>query len=69
MNIPRVLGNLLLIIGIALLILGIIATQKVGQQVAGDVTGHFSSKTVWYILGGLAMSVLGGWLMRYKIRS
>ncbi|MBS0647591.1 MAG: DUF3185 family protein [Verrucomicrobia bacterium] len=63
MNFSRILGTILILIGIALLVLGIVATQQTGQQVMEEVTGHFSNRTVWYIIGGIAL-MAGGFAVR-----
>jgi uncharacterized membrane protein YidH (DUF202 family) len=63
MNVSRILGTVLILIGIALLVLGIVATQQTGQQVMEEVTGHFSNRTVWYIIGGIAL-IAGGFAVR-----
>jgi LPXTG-motif cell wall-anchored protein len=56
----RTIGFVLLAVGVVLLIMGIIATQKTGEQVVSGVTGHFTDQTMWYILGGIALVIIGG---------
>lgn len=66
MNIFRVLGTTLFIVGGVLLVFGIVATQKTGEKVVGEVTGHFTDQTMWYIVGGIAMIAGGYGLTRVK---
>jgi hypothetical protein len=68
MNIFRVLGMTVLVIGVVLLVFGISATQKTGEKVRDELTGHYSSSTVWYIIGGLALIVGGAGLTCIKRR-
>ena len=55
----RTLGFVMLVVGISLLIMGIIAMQKNGEQVMSDVTGHFTRETMWYIFGGTVLILVG----------
>ena len=56
----RILGLVLLVVGIALLVMGLNASDAFGEQVRQTFTGHFSDKTNWFILGGVAGIVAGG---------
>ena len=62
----RVIGTIAILIGAVLVVLGIIATQKTGEKIVGEVTGHYTSKTVWYIVGGIALVAGGFGLRRIK---
>jgi hypothetical protein len=55
----RTVGFVMLAVGIILLIMGIVATQKTGEQVMSGVTGHFTRETMWYIFGGVALILVG----------
>jgi di/tricarboxylate transporter len=59
----RVLGTIAILVGAVLVVLGIMATQKTGEKVMGEVTGHYTSTTVWYIVGGVAL-IAGGFGLR-----
>lgn len=59
MNTQRVVGIVLIVIGIILVFVGINASDSVSDQVSEAFTGRFTDKTMWYILGGIATSVLG----------
>jgi len=62
----RILGNILILVGVVLVILGIVATQQTGEKVVGEVTGHFTNRTVWYIVGGAALIASGFGVRRVK---
>jgi hypothetical protein len=59
MNMQRIIGAVALIIGVALLILGMNASHSVTDQVSNTFTGRFTQATTWYIVGGLATSMAG----------
>jgi len=62
MSPPRILGVVLLAAGIVLLILGLQATDSFGERLSNTFTGHWSDKTNFYIIGGVAAIVVGGLL-------
>lgn len=55
----RALGIVLLVVGIAILAFGLNATESVQDSVSEGVTGRFTDKTMWYLIGGGALAVLG----------
>lgn len=55
----RILGVVLLGIGVTLLILGMNASHSMADQVSNTFTGRFTQTTTWYILGGGAMALFG----------
>jgi len=59
MNITRLLGIVILAVGIVLLGFGISSSQAVSEKVMNDVVGHYTDHTMWYIIGGIAM-IVGG---------
>lgn len=59
----QILSIALIVIGCVLLVFGISATQKTGEKVVEEVTGHYTNKTVWYIIGGIAL-IAGGFIVR-----
>lgn len=60
MNNPnKIIGLVALVIGVALLLIGVNASNSVADQVKETFTGRFTEATTWYLLGGLASSVLG----------
>jgi hypothetical protein len=55
----RIIGIVLVVVGVALLIVGVNASHSVGDQLSNTFTGKFTSSTMWYILGGIALGVVG----------
>ena len=62
MSFKRGLGIVLFIVGVVLLTLGIKATDKVSEGVVKAVEGHYTNTTMWYLIGGGALIVIGGCL-------
>ena len=58
----RILGITMLVIGIILLGFGINASQAITEKVVEGVSGHYTEHTMWYIIGGIALILLGGGL-------
>lgn len=56
----RIFGIVILIVGLVVLGFGINSSQAVGEKVVQDLSGRFTSDTMWYIIGGIAMIVGGG---------
>ena len=48
-----------LVVGVALLVVGLNASNSVADQVKETFTGRFTDKTTWYIIGGIGLGVLG----------
>jgi hypothetical protein len=59
----RIIGLVLLAVGVALLFFGYNASQSVGEQVVQGFTGRFTNQTMWYLIGGIAAIVGGGGLI------
>lgn len=58
---PRnILGIIVLIVGIILLVVGISSTHQVNEKVVQAVSGEYTDKTMWYIIGGIVLIVLSG---------
>lgn len=55
----RIIGFVLLAVGLVLLIFGFNASQSVGEQVVEGVTGRFTNETMMFIIGGVAAMVAG----------
>jgi len=58
----KIIGVILLVIGVILLVFGYNATQATGEQLAENLTGHYSDQTMVYIIVG-AVAAVGGLLM------
>ena len=68
MNGKRLLGVLLLVVGVALLFVGLNATDSIGDQVSQVFRGRFTDRTTWYIVGGLALAVVGRLMAMFGAR-
>lgn len=62
----KVLGLVLLVIGILLLFFGWQSTESVGEQISETFTGRFSDETMFYLIGGAAALVAGIFLAARK---
>ena len=62
MNGARILGIALLVIGVILAIIGLQATDSFGERLSNTFTGHWTDKTNFYIVGGIAAAIVGGLL-------
>lgn len=58
----KLLGVVLLVVGIGLLYFGYQSTQSVGGQVTETLTGRFADETMWYLIGGAAAAAAGAFL-------
>jgi len=68
MSIVRFLGLALFIVGVVLIAFGVHSMQTPGENVVANVTGHYSNTTMWYIIGGILLVIVGGWLGFMKRR-
>jgi uncharacterized membrane protein YidH (DUF202 family) len=59
MSMYRIIGLVLLTVGVTLLIFGYNASQSVGERVVQGFTGHFTNQTIWFLIGGVA-AIVGG---------
>jgi hypothetical protein len=59
MSSNRIIGIVLLVIGVAVLVMGMNATHSAGDQVTNAVTGHYTDHTTWYMIGGGAAALFG----------
>jgi drug/metabolite transporter (DMT)-like permease len=55
----RILGIVLLVVGVGVLIYGINASHSIADRVSDTFTGRFTEATTWYIIGGAASGLLG----------
>jgi len=62
MAVSRVLGLIILAVGVVLLAFGIHASHAPLERVSDAVTGKYTDTTMWY-LGGGAVAVLAGGLI------
>lgn len=66
MSISRIIGVILLVVGIVVLGFGINSSQAVPEKVMEGVTGRYTEHTMWYIIGGIALIVGGAALVLCK---
>ncbi|MGO1692223.1 MAG: DUF3185 family protein [Marinobacter sp.] len=66
MGSSKLVGIVLLVVGIALLYFGFQSTQSVGDQISETLTGRFTDNTMWYLIGGAAAIAAGGFLSFFK---
>jgi len=55
----RIFGIVLLVVGVAVLVVGMNASHSVGDQVSKTFTGRFTKETMWYLIGGGAAALFG----------
>ena len=54
MTLIRIVGLVLLAIGVVLLIFGYNASQSLNEQIVEGFTGRFTQRTMGYLIGGIA---------------
>jgi hypothetical protein len=59
MNSQRVVGFVLLVVGVALFVVGMNASNSPADRWSNFFTGHFTDTTVWYLIGGVALAAVG----------
>jgi uncharacterized membrane protein len=58
-NAQRLVGLVLLVVGIILLFVGINASESFVDQMSEMFRGRFTDRTMLYIIGGAVMSIVG----------
>jgi hypothetical protein len=59
MSPQRIVGIVALVVGVALLIVGMNSSHSVADQVSNTFTGRFTQATTWYIIGGIGAGLVG----------
>lgn len=59
MSIPRIVGLVLLVVGIALFSVGMNSADSLADRLSDRFTGHYTDQTTWFIIGGLGAGVGG----------
>ncbi len=62
MGTNRLIGLILLVVGIILLYFGWQSTESLADQVSESVTGRFTDETTWYLIGGAVAIIAGAFL-------
>jgi hypothetical protein len=55
----RIVGFVVMGVGVVLFIIGLNASDSIGDQMSNFFTGRYSDKTMWYMVGGGALAVGG----------
>ena len=66
MSSTKLIGVVLLVVGAVLLYFGYQSSQTLGNQLTEAFTGRFSDTTMWYLIGGAAAVIAGGFLSFFK---
>jgi drug/metabolite transporter (DMT)-like permease len=59
MSTQRMLGIVLLVVGVIFLVIGMNSSNSMADQVSNTFSGRFTERTTWYIIGGIAVGLLG----------
>ena len=59
MSISRIIGLVVLAVGVTLLLFGYNASQSVGERIVEGFTGRFTNQTMWFLIGGIG-AIVGG---------
>jgi hypothetical protein len=59
MNPQRLGGIALLVVGAILFTIGMNASESFADRFSNFFTGHYTDRTVWYVIGGAALVVVG----------
>ncbi|MBO6851783.1 MAG: DUF3185 family protein [Marinobacter sp.] len=62
MGTGKIVGVVLLVVGVLLLFFGWQSSESVGDQISETFTGRFTDETMWYLIGGAAAVVAGAFL-------
>ncbi len=65
MSTNKILGVVLLILGVVLVLFGLNATESPAEEISEAVTGRYTDQTMWYLIGG-AVSALVGLVLTLK---
>lgn len=59
MKTSQILGVVVLIIGAVLIVIGVSASRSLADNVSNFFTGRFTRDTMWYLIGGAGVAVVG----------
>ena len=62
MSIGRILGVVILVIGVGLLVTGYNASESAVDQISETLVGRYTDETIWYLIAGIA-GIVGGVLL------
>lgn len=55
----RIVGIVLLVLGVVLFVIGMNSSNSMADQLSETFRGRFTQATTWYIVGGIALALLG----------
>ncbi|MEI8198060.1 MAG: DUF3185 family protein [Phycisphaerae bacterium] len=59
MSPQRIIGVILLIVGVALFLVGMNSSHSMADQLSNAFAGRFTDHTTWYIIGGIVVGIVG----------
>jgi hypothetical protein len=59
------IGLLVLLAGVFLIGYGIRSSQTITDRMVGGLTGRYTRSTMWYLIGGLLLVLVGGAMMYF----
>ena len=59
MTILSLIGVIILLIGVFLIAFGLRGTQTLTNKVVEGVTGHYTKRTTWFLIGGGVLILIG----------
>lgn len=62
----KLVGIVLLVVGLLLLFFGWQSSESLGDQLSESVTGRFTDATMWYLIAGAAATVAGAFLAFFR---
>lgn len=68
MNLTRILGAILLVVGTVLIVLGLQASTSLGDEMGNIFSGRFTQASTWQVAGGAAAAILGLFLVLFGRR-
>jgi hypothetical protein len=68
MNIFRLVGMALFVMGVVLVVIGLNASDAPADQLSNAITGQYTDRTMWYLVVGIAAAVTGGLLAAFGAR-
>ena len=68
MNSRRILGIILLVVGVLIFFVGLNASNSITDQMSNAIIGRFTENTTWYMIGGIAAALAGLLLLLFGFR-
>jgi hypothetical protein len=69
MSMQRIMGIVLLVVGVVFLIIGMNASHSAADQLSKTFTGRFTQQTAWCVFGGGTAALLGLLVVVFGARS